>query len=77
MAIYGTVTTAREPVVVLYALPRRRKLALIVDTGFSGELCLPRSLILALGFRRSWREPFELADGRVVRARVAQAVEAL
>ena len=70
MAIQGTVTDAREPVVVLQTFPKKRKISVIIDTGFSGELCLPRETIHAMGFERFGREPFVLADGRIVRADV-------
>jgi clan AA aspartic protease len=70
MPIHGTVTSAREPVIVLETLPTRRKISLIIDTGFSGELCLPLRMIKSLGFQQYGREPFVLADGRIVRANV-------
>lgn len=70
MAIQGTVTAAREAVIVLQALPTRRKFPVLVDTGFSGELCLPLHTIKEMAFKRYWREPFVLADGRIVRADV-------
>ncbi|OGU70555.1 MAG: hypothetical protein A3H45_06040 [Ignavibacteria bacterium RIFCSPLOWO2_02_FULL_55_14] len=53
MPIHGTVTSAREPVIVLETLPTRRKISLIIDTGFSGELCLPLRMIKSLGFQHT------------------------
>ena len=73
MAIQRTVTAAREPVVVLETLPKKRKISVIIDTGFSGELCLPPRTIHSMGFERFGREPIVLADGRIVRADVYKA----
>jgi predicted aspartyl protease len=70
MAIQGTVTVAREPVIVLETFPKKRKISVIIDTGFSGELCLHPGTIHGMGFERFGREPFVLADGRIVRADV-------
>ena len=70
MAIQGTVTAAREPVIVLETFPKKRKISVIIDTGFSGELCLPLRTIHAMGFEQVGREPFILADGQIVRADV-------
>ena len=70
MSIRGTVTAAREPVIVLQIFPKRRKIPVIIDTGFSGELCLPPRAIRSLALERYGREPFVLADGRIVRADV-------
>ena len=70
MAIRGTVTAAREPTIVLRFLPQRRHIPVLVDTGFSGELCLPLLLIKRLALEQYWREPFMLADGRIVHADV-------
>jgi hypothetical protein len=39
MAIEGTVTVAWEAVVVLESFLKKRKISVIIDTGFSGELC--------------------------------------
>ena len=68
MAIQGKVNTAREPVVVLQTAPKKRKLSVIIDTGFSGELCLSPKIIERMGFERIGREAFVLADGQIVRA---------
>jgi hypothetical protein len=48
MPIQGTVTAAREPVVVLESFPAKRKISDIIDTGFSGELkfAVASSLVL-------------------------------
>jgi predicted aspartyl protease len=56
MAIQGTVTTARQPVVVLETFPKKRKISVIIDTGFSGELCLSPRIIHRMGFERVGRE---------------------
>ena len=70
MPIHGTVSSAGEPLIVLETLPKRRKISLLIDTGFSGEMCLPLRTIEALEFEQYSREPFVLADGRIVRADV-------
>jgi clan AA aspartic protease len=73
MAIQGKVSAAREPVVVLRAFPTKRKFSVIIDTGFSGELCLPTNIIRTLGFERVGRETYTLADGQPVHADVHKA----
>lgn len=73
MAIHGKVTAAREPVVVFQTLPDKRNISVIVDTGFSGELCLPPILIRSLGFERVGREAYVLADGQIVHADIYKA----
>ena len=62
MVIQGKVNAKREPVVVLQAFPTKRKNSVIIDTGFSGELCLSPSIIRRLGFERVGREAYVLAD---------------
>ena len=73
MAVQGKVTAAREPIVVLRAFPSKRKLSVIIDTGFSGELCLPTKMTQLLGFERIGREAYILADGQIVHADVYKA----
>ena len=73
MAIQGKVNAKREPVVVLQAFPTKRKISVIIDTGFSGELCLSPSIIRRLGFERVGREAYVLADGQIVRADIHKA----
>ena len=73
MAIQGKVNAKREPVVVLQAFPTKRKISVIIDTGFSGELCLAPSIIRRLGFERVGREAYVLADGQIVHADVHKA----
>lgn len=73
MAIQGKVSAAREPVVVLRAFPTKRKFSVIIDTGFSGELCLPTNVIRTLGFERVGRETYTLANGEPVHADVHKA----
>jgi clan AA aspartic protease len=73
MAIQGKVTAAPEPVVVLQTVPTKRKISVIIDTGFSGELCLSPSIIHRLGFERVGREAYILADGQIVHADIHKA----
>jgi clan AA aspartic protease len=70
MPIQGTVTPAREPVIVLETFPKKRQISVIIDTGFSGELCLSPRIIRSIGFERIGREAFVLADGQIVHADV-------
>jgi clan AA aspartic protease len=46
--------------------PTGELLNLIVDSGFNGELVLPKSLIKKLGFKRRGSTTVELADGSTV-----------
>ena len=73
MAIHGTVTAAREPVVVLETFLKKRKFSVIIDTGFSGELCLPQRTIHRMGFERIGREAYVLADSQIVYADIYKA----
>ena len=73
MAIHGTVTAAREPVVVLETFLKKRKFSVIIDTGFSGELCLPQRTIHRMGFERVGREAYVLANGQIVHADIYKA----
>jgi len=43
-----------------------KKVDLVVDTGFNGELMLPGSVLRPLGFSFSMKSEAELADGSVV-----------
>jgi len=43
-----------------------RKISLVVDTGFNGELMLPRKWLKKLGFAYSMKSEAELADGSIV-----------
>lgn len=47
-----------------------RVLDLVLDTGFNGELMLPRAILRELGFPYRSRVRVELADGSVIRADV-------
>lgn len=73
MAIQGKVNAAREPVVVLQTAPKKRKLFVIIDTGFSEELCLSPKIIDRMGFERIGREAYVLADGQIVHADIHKA----
>jgi predicted aspartyl protease len=50
---------------------KKRNISVIIDTGFSGEFCLLKSNSQHR-FERFRREPFVLADGRIVRADVTR-----
>lgn len=73
MAILGKVNAAREPVVALRTAPYNREISVIIDTGFSGALCLSPKIIHRLGFERIGREAYLLAHGRIVHANIHRA----
>jgi len=73
MAIQGKVTAAHEPVVVLQTHPKKRKISVLIDTGFSGELCLSPRIIHRMGFERIGREAYVLADSQIVHADIYKA----
>ena len=73
MAIQGKATAAHEPVVVLQTLPKKRKISVLIDTGFSGELCLSPKIIHRMGFERVGREAYVLADSQIVHADIYKA----
>jgi clan AA aspartic protease len=73
MAILGRVNSAREPVVALRTAPNNRKISVIIDTGFSGALCLSPEIIDRMGFEHIGREAYILADGRIVHADIHRA----
>jgi clan AA aspartic protease len=73
MAIQGKVTAAHEPVVVLQTLPKKRKISVLIDTGFSGELCLSPRTIHRMDFERIGREAYVLADSQIVHADIYKA----
>ncbi len=52
--------------ITLRGRSKRRRVWVVVDTGFNGELLLPRSLLEDLGFRYSMTSEAELADGSIV-----------
>ncbi|MBI2676048.1 MAG: clan AA aspartic protease [Candidatus Aenigmarchaeota archaeon] len=43
-----------------------KKISVVVDTGFNGELMLPRLMLEGLGFKYSMKSEAELADGSIV-----------
>lgn len=45
----------------------------VIDTGFSGALCLPIEIAIQLGLELCGVETYELADGTLRRAQVFQA----
>lgn len=56
---------AREPVVTITLHgSKARRIEVIIDTGFSGYLCLARRFRRHVRLRRVGREVFEYADGR-------------
>lgn len=57
---------ARIPVVLLDKAERRFTLSTIVDTGFSGDLCVSIAEITKLDLTFSHSQKFELGDGSIV-----------
>lgn len=44
----------------------KKKISLVVDTGFNGELMLPQTMLKDFGFTYSMKSEAELADGSIV-----------
>jgi predicted aspartyl protease len=68
----GRVTAAREALFPL-RLAAGETIECLVDTGFTGALVLPRSLVARLGLSVVGREVFEMVGGRRFVAAVALA----
>jgi clan AA aspartic protease len=66
--ITGYVNEALEPVIEigLKAAGRLTEIVAVVDTGFSGELCLSEQLIDRLEMEFGFVERYELANGEVL-----------
>ena len=65
----GKVNAKREAMVRLEVLGHRetrRNVNVIIDTGYTGSISLPRKIIASLGMRRRGRRLAELADGRII-----------
>jgi clan AA aspartic protease len=64
----GWVTPTLEPVITLVVRgkPPPRRIRAIIDTGFSGSLCLPRKLVQGLQLKFLGLTRFEMADGQEV-----------
>jgi len=45
-------------------------ISVVVDTGFNGELMLPRTVLQQLGFEYSMKSEAELADGSIVESTI-------
>jgi len=70
MKVVGKVNPRGEPLIRLKLHGNQKRISLIVDTGFNGELCLPRNIIKKLKLELFASEYFELADGNLVLAEV-------
>jgi len=68
----GRVTAAREAILRL-RLAAGEAVECLVDTGFSGALVLPQSLVTRLGIPVAGQEVFEMVGGRQFVAGVALA----
>ena len=66
--IRGKITADKEAVVELevFGLTRRKKIAVVADTGFTGHLLLPNDFINSLGLRRAGHRYGILGDGNIV-----------
>lgn len=68
--ISGVVRGGREPVVrlaLIGAAGQIEEVEAVIDTGFTGELTLPSSIIALLGLQSPSFQPAVLADGTAVR----------
>ena len=70
MKVVGKVNQRGEPLIRVKLLGTQKRTNVIVDTGFNGELCLPRKTIKKLKLKLYASEYFELADGKLVLAEV-------
>lgn len=66
--IAGTVNDSLEPVIeiCLVRSGQMTTITAVVDTGFSGDLCLSRDQIEAMQLEFSYVDRYELADGTIV-----------
>ena len=76
-AVSGSINRVRQPTIPVAVLdPERRQFItfnFIVDTGFDGDLQLPKADISRLGLTSTGTVNTQLADGQVVRARTYPA----
>ena len=70
MKVVRKVNQHGEPLILVELLGTQKKTSVIVDTGFNGELCLPRKTIKKLKLELYASEYFELVDGKLVLAEV-------
>lgn len=70
MKVVGKVNQRGESLIRVKLLGIQKRTSVIVDTGFNGELCLPRKTIKQLKLKLYASEYFELADGKLVLAEV-------
>ena len=63
--VKGRVNKRGEPLIKVRMSGGEKPLSVIVDTGFNGELCLPRKTIKELKLKLYANEYFELANGRL------------
>lgn len=75
MVIEGRINELGEAAlqVVVSGLRAQAKVDAVIDTGFSGELCLPIEIAIQLGLELCGIELYELADGAIQRANVFKA----
>lgn len=70
MKIIGSFDEDLSPRIVLSLAGKQ--ISLVVDTGFNGELMLPRTLVEELGLAYSMKSEAELADGSIVETTLYQ-----
>lgn len=65
MVIEGRINELREAVLplVVTGLRAQARVDAVIDTGFSGDLCLPIEIAIQLGLELCGIELYELADG--------------
>lgn len=70
--LVGRVTRYGEPVVALQLLLRRGVVTYpaVVDTGFNGYLCVPKTILVKSGWRVIGTEKFEIATGAIVEQQI-------
>jgi hypothetical protein len=67
--IAGTINDSLEPIVEIKLIRAgdRTAIPVVVDTGFSGDLCLSRDRIEAIDLEFIYDDRYELADGTIAR----------
>ena len=60
----GAGLEARIPIGIVNSIGVLQTLEVVVDTGFTGPMSLPESIVLELGLDRRGNRPLTMADGR-------------
>ena len=74
--ISGIVNNGRPTVSITFRLPNYPDVSIqfAIDTGFTGELCLPSEVVASLGLPFKWATPANLANNTTVMLPVYEAI---